>query len=144
MLLQQFTVYEEKNTIPYFEVKGYPTIFALVLLMVILYIFLLMAGPYYKPKPEDFSLSGIAMGFGSLIIFCLIVFSIFYFPLRSLMWKIIVKKMKKDKFYLKKRYDKYTTTAVAQQIHLLFPRYQKDDLLLILYRNDFYLYEKFY
>lgn len=119
MLLQKFTVYEEKNTIPYFEIKEYPAIIAIFLLTVVFYIFLLIFGPYYKSKIEDFSLSGIAMAFGSLIIYCLVVFSIFYFPLRSLMWKFIVKKIKKDKFYLKKRYDKYTATAVAQQIYLL-------------------------
>jgi len=144
MLLQQFTVYEGKNTIPYFEVKGYSIIFTLFLLAVMLYILLLIFVPYYKPKSEDLSLARIATCFGSLIIFCLYIGMLFYFPLRALMWKYIKNKMNKDKFYLKKRYDNYTATAVAQQIYVLFPKPQKHSLLLILYRNDFYLYEKVY
>lgn len=144
MLTQEFVIHEERITIPYYEIKGLPLIFSFFILVVILFILLSMASPYYKPKPEDLSLTRIATGFGSLIVFCLFIGMLFYFPLRALMWKYIKNKMDKDKFYLKKRYDNYTATAVAQQIHILFPKPQKDSLLLILYRNDFYLYEKVY
>lgn len=144
MLTQEFVIHEEKVIIPYFEVKGWPLIFSFFILVIILFILLSMASPYYKPKPEDLSLARIATGFGSLIVFCLLIGMLFYFPLRALMWKYIKNKMNKDKFYLKKRYDNYTAAAVAQQIHILCPSPPKDSLLLVLYRNDFYLYEKVY
>lgn len=146
MLFLDFTL--KSVTIPYYEVKGIPILMTLVIILVALFALILFLP--YEPKVDSTPPSWAHLFWSSItfLFLVIIVFWMLYLQLRKFWWWVIQKKLDQDQYILINEYNNIDKKEVIKKILQNFPDIENQpenvDLALMLYKNKYLLYQKFW